>query len=147
MLLRITLRAAAVAAIAFALCLLLAGGGTGRGYRLAALLPLAALACLAAAWGLHLRRDGFFRHPGRFRPRAEGLAAPTGPASQEAGAGAAGAAETTRSELGARRAAGARAGRSESPGWARALLLAGLALGLAAAALYALAGVGARYFG
>jgi hypothetical protein len=125
----ILLRGTAAAAIAAILSWAASIAGLGRLYYLSVLLPAAAFACLVVSWFLHLREDGFFKAPGRLRPRragTNGLVARNGEGEEP---------RDNPSD-----------GKAEGRTAAKVLLVAAVELALLATALYVFAGIGASYF-
>lgn len=144
----ILLRGTAAAAAAAALCWALALRGLGRIYYLAVFLPAAALAFLLVAWALHLRADGFFGGPSRRRPAAASAPTSSPSAAPLAGQRPPYGLFAPRDSIVARAPVGEEPlpraeGRRGATG--AVLVVAAVELLLLAAALYALAGIGASY--
>lgn len=116
------LRGTAVAAVAALGAGALAVRGFGKTYYLAALLPAEALFFLVVSWFLHLRDDGFFKEPGRQKPRRVDLVPRQGEQEEPRE-------RPERDRFGS-----------------RAFLAAAVELAILATALYFLAGIGASYF-
>ena len=167
------LNGAVVTAVCTGLSFILALAGFGRLYYVAVFLPFFMLACLLVAWFLYLKDDGFIpsaRSSGTAASDAERHGSPlsngpafSGPSSNgPEGAGPlAGHPDLSLyapkgdelvprkadGDPGYRKAGGTgRLVEGGTAGARRALLWAAVQLGLLAAALYSLAGVGAGYF-